>query len=223
MSITETISSFFQRIISFFDFLEKQKLETERKKILDEIRLTEKKMFKGDISKEAYAELNGVLHRKLIAIDAEISVEKINARVEKMYAEKGLFLREHRNEKLKQLLRLMEKEKQEIHNAKKLFLKRKINAKDYESITKEKQFKIIDFEAEINSLYREEARDIMKDTERKLSMSEKEAADKKAEEIVEDVFIETIEIPEKMKHEEIPKPISFADKRKEWREPNLKN
>ena len=180
---------FFVSLKKLFSRFEVKTLEEEKRKILDEVSLNEKKFLKHGIPESSYRELNALLHKKLIALDSEIAVGEINARVEGLVEKRGSMLQGERLEKLKALLKKIETAEKELAEARQLSMKRKISAEDFESIAKEKHFSVIDAEAEINSLYREEAKDVLREMERKLSMSEQESREAKAEEIAEDLVI----------------------------------
>ncbi len=187
MGLNQLIDQYIGIIKKFFKGSRLHKLRRRRQNVLDEIAITEKKWLKRAIDKKAFRELNEKFHKELITLEAGIEVEKIEERLKKFTEKEAEKLSRKRKPALKKLLGKKQKMLKELDRAKKLYLKRSIDEKSYRSIVKEKQEKLISIEAGITCLYRDEAREVMEETEKKLSITEEEALKDDAAQIAEDI------------------------------------
>ncbi|MEK6957833.1 MAG: hypothetical protein AABW99_02550 [archaeon] len=177
-------------ITGFFRNRKILELKEERAKLLDEIKMTENAFLKKQVTEKHYNELNGELHKKLIALDAEIDSQDISKRINELMEKRAYLLQHNRRKKLERIMEQKDRASRELENAKRLFLKRKIDAASYESIAKEKHFALIELEAEVNRLYRDEAKEIMIETGKKIAFTEKELAEKTGNEMAEDIMMQ---------------------------------
>ena len=204
MGVNQQINHYIQKIKKFFKQSRLHKLNRRRLQVLDSISLTEKKWLRREIDKEAFRELNERFHKELITLEAAIEIEKIEERLNKFTEKEAEKLSKKRKPLLKKLLEEKEKILKELEKARKLYLKRKIDEQTYKSIVKEKQGLLIGIEASITSLYRDEVKEVMEQTEKKLTVTEEEALEARSEKIASDVAeqIEGETIEEQQSHVE---------------------
>jgi hypothetical protein len=162
---------------------------TKQKKIIsDELRLAEKKLFKREISQNAFNSLNAENQRKLIELDAETVLIKAKMKLDKINSEESMKFTGKRKKKFNELL---EEKTALIHSfnlTKKKFFSRKINEKTFKEINEKNQKKLIKLESRINAIYKEQAGKIVLKAEKKLSFSQAKNQRIKSKEISADLF-----------------------------------
>ncbi|MCX8158487.1 MAG: hypothetical protein N3D73_02355 [Candidatus Diapherotrites archaeon] len=192
-TIARTISGILENIKKYLKIgrYNTQELQKRKELLESEIKLAETKFMKREISEEAYKKIVGEKSKELITLETEIEINKIENRLNK-YADDIDKLSEKRRGELKSLLSKKDILLRELAKAKELYFKRKIDENMYKEFCKDKQQKLVEIEAAINQLYKEEARDILKEAERRISMSEIQEFQLKTEEIAKDIA----ELPE---------------------------
>ena len=163
-------------------------LREKKNALVDELAQAEKNFMTRKLNEKAYKELSEELQRKLISIEAEIEIRKMSEGFRKLAQVKTKKLEPKRRHNLMDLLKESEVLMKELNIANAKYLKRKIDEKTYRAISTEKQKRLVGIQSEINRLYREEASDIMEDTQRKLALSEEAMLKEKAMDIVEDLM-----------------------------------
>lgn len=125
----------------------------------------EKRFLKRLIDEPTYRKIVSSNERKLIEVEAEIKARE-SLKVPSSKEVKGLD--SHSRHKLNCLLADKRKAVSEFELAKTKFYKHKIDDKTFQEIASEKQSKIVEIDTLIADLYRQEAKAIMQDTERRL-------------------------------------------------------
>ena len=139
-------------------------LEAQRQRLLEENKEVEKRFLKHVIDERTFKQIVADNEKRLIMIEAELK-----KRVSKPAPEEDLSqLDVRKRHKLKTLLDEKQSVLSELEIAKSKYFRHKIDDKTFQEISMEKQKKLVGLDTRISELYREEARDIMQDTARKL-------------------------------------------------------
>lgn len=166
------------------------KFESQKKQIEDELRLGEKKFFKREISQEAFQLLNSENQRKLIEINAEIALLNAKMKLEKLKPQESMKFTGKRKDKFYELLNEKDALMHSFNEAKKKFFTRKIDEKTYKEILNSNQKKLVRLESRIDSVYIEQAREIIVKAEKKISMNESKKERIKTREISDDLMLQ---------------------------------
>ena len=166
-------------------------LEEQRQELEEQLKLAEAKWRRHEIDELTFRQLSEENQRKMVGIEAQIEVEKDAARVEGMVRGKTSGLGPPYAAKLGALLREKARLEKTGEIANRKYLKRVLREETYLNISRELKKKIIEFEAQINLVYREAAREIMVETQAELARAGVEDSpmdiEKAAEEIAEQV------------------------------------
>lgn len=168
-----------------------QKLEAQREKLLAEIKVAERKFLQHQIDEKTYRGLSEENQMKLIALEAEIETKKIEQKIDRLQLPKLEKLSTKRKEQLAQLLAKKDLLLRELELARQKYLKRQIGDETYKKLTADWQKQLIMLEVDIASIYREEAREIIKEAQEKLAKAEKEERVHTEEEMAEALLSET--------------------------------
>ncbi|MFH1256747.1 MAG: hypothetical protein V1494_05660 [Candidatus Diapherotrites archaeon] len=165
-----------------------EELVEQKNALQEELSLAEKKFMTRKLDEKSYNEMREDLQRKLISLEARIEARKMRKEFGRLSEVKAKKLEPKRRHKLNDLLNESEMLLKELSIANSKYLKRKIDEKTYRQLASEKQKRLVGIEAEINRIYRQEAAEIMGETQRKIALSEEQRIKEKAEEIVEDLL-----------------------------------
>lgn len=165
-----------------------EELTKQRESLADEITLAEKKYMKHKMDKEAYVQLNEENQKKLITIEAEIEARKVETKIDEKTKKEEKKLNTRRRHRLKELLKEKEMIFKEMKVARKKFLKRKIDEKTYSSAVGGLQKKLVNVEVAISGLYKEEAKDIMRQTNTRLKAEKQREQTSATEYVARDIY-----------------------------------
>ena len=185
--IADFVNSVAEKIGEIFKRSRLKSLQREKAKIVEELKLAENKFMKHAIDENLYKKIVYDKNKRLIVVDTEIEITKIEDRLKK-YKKDIAKLNPKRRVAIKKLFEKKDRILREISKAKNSYFKRKIDKKTYKEITNEKQKMLISVEADINRVYREEAREIMREAEKKISLGEMKQLEMKADTIANDIF-----------------------------------
>lgn len=163
-----------------------KRLEAEKGKIKEELKIAESKFLQHRIGEDFYKKLSNEKNKRLIVIDTQIEITKIEGRLKK-YIEDINKLNPKRRALVKRLFEKKDVILREISKAESAYFKRKMDGKGYKDFTNEKQSELISVEAEINRLYREEAKEIIKEAEKQMGLDEVKQLEMKAESMASDI------------------------------------
>lgn len=186
-AFSSAIGSVFGSISEFLKNNKLSGLEKERAKHREELKVAEGEFLKHKISEETYKKVVCEKNMRLIVLDTEIEVAKIEGRLKK-YEDDINKLKPQRRALIRGLFGKKDILLREIWAAKNSYFKRKIDKDTYLKITEEKEKEFISVEADINRVYRDEAKDVMKETERQISMSEMQQLEMKADSMAQDIM-----------------------------------
>ena len=162
------------------------KLEEEKARILEELKIAESKFLQHKISEDFYKKLTNEKNKRLIVIETQIEITKIEDRLKK-YSEDISKLNPRRRVLVKKLFERKDIILREISKAQNAYFTRKMDEKGYKDFTNDKQSELISVEAEINRLYKEEAKDIIREAEKRMSMDEVKELEIKADNMASDI------------------------------------
>ena len=185
--IADFVNSVAEKIGEIFKRSRLKSLQREKAKIVEELKLAENKFMKHEIDENLYKKIVYDKNKRLIVVDTEIEITKIEDRLKK-YKKDIAKLNPKRRVAIKKLFEKKDRILREISKAKNSYFKRKIDKKTYKEIANEKQKMLISVEADINRVYREEAREIMREAEKKISLGEMKQLEMKADTIANDIF-----------------------------------
>lgn len=178
---------------------ELDRLQAGREKLLEEIKVVEHKYLQHQIDEKTYRTWTEEKQMKLIALEAEVETKKIETKIDKLQMQKLEKISKHRRDKVTELLQKKDLFLRELELAKQKYLKHQITEDSYKKITADLQKQLISLEVDLATIYREEAREIIKDAQEKLAKAEKEEQAKTEEEIAEAIMDEpqSVEEPQK--------------------------
>lgn len=163
-------------------------LEREQAEIKEAIKAANKKFMHRKISEKTFREFNEQKQKELLGVEALMDAKKVEKSIEELCKKKSSKLSAKRKHKLGELIRGKNIVLKELSLAMKRYLKRKIDDKTYRNIVKSQQKKLLEIEAKIAGLYKEEAREIMKQTERELETAMGQEWEKEKDEAAEELF-----------------------------------
>ncbi len=162
-------------------------LGERKQQLLNEIRTAESKWRKRKISEKVFEEMNEENQQKLVALEAEIELKKVEENINRTVHEKAAELTESEKAQLETLLKEKEILLRQAKVAKKKYLKRKLDEKTYRSISTVQQKKLIVIETKIKMLYRAEARKIMEKAREELARAELRMTAKEKETLLREI------------------------------------
>ena len=180
------LGGLFGRITSTLKQGRLNKLQQEKEKIQEELKIAESKFLQHRIGEDFYKKLSNEKNKRLIVIETQIEITKIEGRLKK-YMDDINKLNPKRRQLVKKLFEKKDVTLREISKAEGAYFKRKMDEKGYKDFTNEKQAELISAEAEINRLYREEAKEIIKEAEKQMGMDEVKELEIKSENMASDI------------------------------------
>jgi hypothetical protein len=154
-----------------------------REFLLQENKEAEKRFLKHEIDEATFKSLVSENQKRLIEIDAGLKKQEqlpLGRDVSQVSMK--------RRHKLRVLLDEKEKVASELNIARQKYFKHKLDESTFREISMEKQKLLVGLETKISALYKEEAREIVQDTARRLeTLKEKTEAELAAEELSEQI------------------------------------
>jgi len=162
-------------------------LGERKEQLLGEIRAAENKWRKRKVSEKVFMEMNEENQKKLVTLEAEIELKKVEESINRTLHEKAADLTESEKAQLETLLKEKEILMREAKVAKKKYLKRKLDEKTYQGISTVQQKRLIVIETKIKMLYRAEARKIMEKAKAELAKAELQLTSKEKETLLREI------------------------------------
>ncbi|MBN1940947.1 MAG: hypothetical protein JW772_02080 [Candidatus Diapherotrites archaeon] len=158
-----------------------QNLFEEKRQVLNELKVIEKKYMKRELSLESYKEMLKKKHAQLIKIDSRILQKQ--AKQENLPKEDLLAVEPKDRHVLVKLLSENQRLQRELQLARAKYLKRKIDEQTYKSILHSVQESLIEIEAKIKNLrLRKSIRRAFSELKQKVDEAETEVVQKEKEE-----------------------------------------
>jgi hypothetical protein len=186
--VSESIGNTFQQIISSKARGDIERLEKQKECFQKELSLAEKKFFKHQIADRTFNEIREETHKQIIALEVEIESKKIGSKMRNLNSRQLLLLDDKRKYRVSRLSEQRKKIIMALQKAKEKYFKRKLDEKSYKEIVRERQKELIETEAKIAGVYNEQAKEIMKETEQALTVSEEKLKQATSEQIASEIF-----------------------------------
>lgn len=170
---------------------EQVQLETERQTLLDELQMVEKKLLHREISQDLFDSISREKQARLVELDSKLlTLQKGPLTPATSDDSRFSSLEVKRRHRLRTLLEEQAMAKQVLKLANQKLLKREIDMKTFEKISREKQEELLSIEAKITQLYREEATEVMKTAKDRLELNGEMVPDEEvvAEEIADQMM-----------------------------------
>lgn len=150
-----------------------QQLLNERTRLLEELSIADKKMLRRELSADLFTSIAREKQARLIEIDALLHESTSSPSTPRAHENDKLdALEARRRHTLKALLEEQALARQVLKVANQKFLKHQIDNQAFERLTREKQEELLQIEAKIADVYRNEARDIMNRAKNRLKSAD---------------------------------------------------
>lgn len=153
-------------VFVFFLVMQKQKhsLEEQRELLLSENREVERRFLKHEIDEKIFKQIVSDNTKKLISLEVEMKGSSLKPDSEELLSQLDV----RKRHKLKTLLDEKNFVLSELNLAKQKYFKHEVDEKTFHEISLEKQKRLVELDTMISELYKQEAKDIMQETARKL-------------------------------------------------------